>query len=144
MKGTYYSSTINFEDLIQKKELQKTNIDNSIAQHINLIITTSFGECKFNEIFGCKIWDSEFDLLVQPKILKENIKKEIKEAIIKYEKRLDLQEVSVSIDDSQAISYNRGFRIKRKINVRIQGSVRLTNRPFKFYSHFFIGPLSYV
>jgi phage baseplate assembly protein W len=144
MKGAYYSSPVMFQDLIAKKELQKTNIENSIAQHINLIITTSFGEVKFNEIFGCKIWDSEFDLLVQPKILKENIKKEIKDAVMKYETRLDVQEVTISIDDTHSISYNRGKRIKRKVNVIINGSVRLTNRPFKFYSHFFIGPLSYA
>lgn len=144
MKGAYYSSPLIFQDLISKKELEKTNIDNSIAQHINLIITTSFGEVKFNEVFGCKIWDSEFDLLIPPKILKENIKKEIKDAVILYEPRLEVQEVVVTIDDSHAISYNNGKRIKRKVNVIINGSVRLTNRPFKFYSHFFIGPLSYA
>lgn len=144
MKGAYYSSPLIFQDLISKKELEKTNIDNSIAQHINLIITTSFGEVKFNEVFGCKIWDSEFDLLIPPKILKENIKKEIKDAVIHYEPRLEVQEVVVTIDDSHAISYNNGKRIKRKVNVIINGSVRLTNRPFKFYSHFFIGPLSYA
>ncbi len=144
MKGAYYLSPLMFEDLIKKKELEKTNIENSIAQHINLIITTSYGECKFNEVFGCKIWDSQFDLLVQPKILKENIKKEIKDAIMKFEKRLEVEGIDISIDDSHSISYNKGKRIKRKINVKINGSVRLTNRPFKFYSHFFIGPLSYI
>lgn len=144
MKGTYYTSPLKFKDLMSKKELEKTNIENSIAQNINLIITTSYGECKFNEIFGCKIWESEFDLLVPPKILKENLRKEVKDAVIKFEKRLEIQEVIISIDDSQSISYNKGKRIKRRVNVKIRGSVRLTNRPFQFYSHFFIGPLSYI
>lgn len=144
MKGTYYSSSIQFEDLIKKKELQRTNIDESIAQHINLIITTSFGECKFNEIFGCKIWNSEFDLLIPPKVLKENVKKEIKEAITKFETRLEVQEVIVTIEDTQSVSYQKGTRIKRKFNVKIKGSVRLTNRPFVFHSFFFVGPFSYI
>ena len=144
MYGIYYKTPISFKDLIAKKEIEKTNLEHSIAQYINLVATTSFGECKFDEIFGCKIWETDFDLLSDQNTLKDRIREDLKEAVKLHEYRLELTEIDISITESKASSYNNGLRMKKKVNVVINGNVKKTNRPFNFYGYFYVGPLSYI
>lgn len=144
MYGIYYKTPINFKDLIAKKEIEKTNLEHSIAQYINLVATTSFGECKFDEIFGCKIWEMDFDLLSDQNTLKDRIREGLKDAVKLHEYRLELSEIEVSITEAKAVSYNNGLRMKKKVNVVVNGNVKKTNRPFNFYGYFFVGPLSYI
>ncbi|HKX86885.1 MAG TPA: GPW/gp25 family protein [Flavobacterium sp.] len=144
MYGIYYKTPINFKDLIGKKEVEKTNLEHSIAQYINLVATSSYGECKFDEMFGCKIWEMDFDLLSDQNTLKDNIREALKNAIKLHEYRLELTEIEVSITEAKAASYNNNMRMKKKINIVINGNVKKTNRPFNFYGYFFVGPLSYI
>lgn len=144
MYGIYYKTPIKFKDLIEKKDLQKTSLEYSIGQFINLVITSSFGECKFNEIFGCKIWETDFDLLSDYNFLRDKIKNDVKEAIEMHESRLELTEMEVYVGNARAASYNNSVRIKKKINIEIKGFIKKTNRPFAFNTHFFVGPLSYT
>jgi phage baseplate assembly protein W len=144
MYGIYYKTPINFKDLIVKKEVEKTNLEHSIAQYINLVATSSYGECKFDEMFGCKIWEMDFDLLSDQNTLKDNIREALKNAIKLHEYRLELTEIEVSITEAKAASYNNNMRMKKKINIVINGNVKKTNRPFNFYGYFFVGPLSYI
>ena len=75
MKGAFYKLPIDFNVILQKKELEKTSIEHSIAQQIILLATSTFGECKFDETFGSKIWEIDFDLLMNENNLKEIISK---------------------------------------------------------------------
>lgn len=143
MYGVYYKTPIRFKEVMEKKELEKTTLEVSIAQYITMVITSSFGECKFNEHFGCKIWEIDFDLLMDNNTLKERIKNDIRNAITIHETRLDVREVAISISEIRAASYKSQHRMKKRINIQIQGYVKKTNRPFNFQNYFFIGPLSY-
>lgn len=143
MYDTYYKTPLKFKDLIEKKDLEKVSLEYSIAQFINIVITSSFGECKFNEIFGCKIWETDFDLLSDPNTLKDRIKNDVKVAIKMQENRLDLTEVEISIGNVKAASYNNSYRIKKRITIEIKGFIKKTNRDFSFITKFFVGPLSY-
>ena len=57
----YYTLPIKFGELCKKKDLKSCSIKESISQHLYLIITTSFGECLYDEEFGCSIWDNDYD-----------------------------------------------------------------------------------
>lgn len=144
MYGIYYKTPISFKDLMEKKEIEKTNLEHSIAQYINLVATSSYGECKFDESFGCKIWEMDFDLLSDQNTLKDRIREALIASIKKYEYRLDLADVEVSITEAKTASYNNNMRMKKKINVVVKGNVKKTNRPFNFFGYFFVGPLSYI
>ena len=143
MYGIYYKIPIRFKDLIEKKEPEKTTLENSIAQYINMILTSSFGECKFNEMFGCSIWETDFDLLSDNISLRDKIKNDVRGALLRHETRLNLKEVVIAISETRSASYNNSYRLKKRVDVSIYGYVKKTNRPFDFYSHFFVGPLSY-
>lgn len=144
MYGIYYKIPIPFKELVQKKEIEKTTLENSIAQYLNLILTSSFGECKFNERFGCKIWEIDFDLLADNTTLKEKIKTDVTDALWLHETRLQLKEVTVTLSETKATAYNNSYRMKKQVAIRVYGHIKKTNRPFDFYSHFFVGPLSYT
>ncbi len=144
MYGIYYKTPVSFKDLMEKKEIEKTNLEHSMAQFINLVATSSYGECKFDESFGCKIWEMDFDLLSDQNTLKDRIREALIFSIKKYEYRLDLADVEVSITEAKSVSYNNNMRMKKKINIVVNGNVKKTNRPFNFYGYFFVGPLSYI
>ncbi len=143
MNGLYYTLPIRFSDITTKKDLSVTNLEQSIAQNINLVLTTSYGECKFNESFGCNIWETDFDLLTEHTDLKLNIQDALFESIERFEQRLEVQEVNVSISEEKVTAVDASFRLKKKVDIVVAGTVKKTNRPFNFYGYFYLGPLSY-
>ncbi|WP_392420382.1 GPW/gp25 family protein [Capnocytophaga canis] len=142
MKGIYYKLPIDFENLINKKELPKMTLEDSVEQYIFMLMTTSFGECKFDEKYGCEIWDSDFDLLKNDNDLKNYIIKSLKNTLMQYEKRIDLEDIEVIISE-QDLGGHHKKRIKKKIIIHVKGIILETNRSFGFQKYFFVSPLSY-
>lgn len=142
MKGAFYKLPINFNTIIQKKELEKTSIEHSIAQQIILLATTTFGECKFDETFGSKIWEIDFDLLMNENTLKDIISKTMKQALIFHEQRILVKELNVELSEIIYLvdSVNRA---KKRVDIIIDATIKSTNRSFNFRGYFFVGPLSY-
>jgi len=144
MKGIYYPIPIDFQELTKKKELPKTTLEKSIDNYIRLVLTSHFGECKFDEGFGCEIWEVDFDLLKDLTLMRDNIKTFVTEAVKLQEPRLKLTNVEVRIGNAQSASYENAVRFKRKVLIRISGHIKETNKPFTFNTQFFIGPFSYI
>lgn len=142
MKGIYYKLPIDFKNLMSKGDLSKITLEHSIRQHIFMLMTTSFGECKFDESYGCGIWELDFDLLKNDNELKILIHKGLKDCITRYEKRFVVEDIEVSISE-QNIGVNHQKRIKKKIIIKIKGAVLETNRVLDFQDYFFVSPLSY-
>lgn len=142
MKGAFYKLPINFNDIIQKKELEKTSIEHSIAQQIILLATTTFGECKFDETYGSKIWEIDFDLLMNENTLKEIISKTMRESLFLHERRIKVNELKVDLSETIYI-VDDVSRAKKKVDIIIEAIIKSTNRNFDFRGYFFVGPLSY-
>ena len=142
MKGTYYKTPIDFKALIEKRDLAKTTLETSIDQHLFLLATTAWGECKFDEGFGTGFWEADFDMLKSDANLKLLVKESLKEAIQRYEKRLFVQEVEVEVTN-QDFSTLAKTRTKKKVTVYIKGFIKETNNPYEYRTHLFIAPLSY-
>ena len=142
MKGAFYKLPIDFNTILQKKELQKTSIEHSIAQQIILLATTTFGECKFDETFGSKIWEIDFDLLMNENGLKEIISKTMKQSLLLHENRIKVMELKVELSEVQYLVDNVN-RAKKRVDIIIEATIKSTNRDFNFRGYFFVGPLSY-
>lgn len=142
MKGAYYKIPFDFENLMKKKDADKIPLDVSVSQHIFMLATTSFGECKFDETYGSEIWEIDFDLLKTDNNLKDLIAGTLKKTITMHEKRLVLEDVEVFIKDYN-VSMSGKRRMKKKVKIDIKGLISETNRPFFFSTSFFVGPLSY-
>lgn len=142
MKGAFYKLPIDFNSVIQKKELEKTSIEHSIAQQVILLATTTFGECKFDETFGSKIWEIDFDLLMNENTLKEIISKTMKQSLLFHEKRIKVNELKVELSETMYL-VDDVSRAKKKVDIIIEATIKSTNRNFDFRGYFFVGPLSY-
>ncbi|HSD07163.1 GPW/gp25 family protein [Flavobacterium sp.] len=142
MKGAFYKLPIDFNGIIQKKELEKTSIEHSIAQQIILLATTTFGECKFDETFGSRIWEIDFDLLMNENTLKEIISKTMKQSLLFHEKRIKINELMVELSETMYVVDDVN-RAKKKVDIIIEATIKSTNRNFDFRGYFFVGPLSY-
>ena len=142
MKGAFYKLPIDFKAIVQKKELEKTSIEHSIAQQVILLATTTFGECKFDETFGSKIWEIDFDLLMNEDTLKELISKTMKESLLLHENRIKVNELKVELSETSYI-IDDANRAKKRVDIIIGATIKSTNRNFDFRGYFFVGPLSY-
>lgn len=142
MKGIFYSLPLDFRALTEKKEQRKISIDQSIAQFIMLLVTTSFGECKFDETFGCNIWEIEYDFLLNENKLREYIITAIKDSIKQHEPRIASFDVKINLSDVKK-NIDGIIRVRKRLDIAIKGTVVATHRPFAFSGNFFMTPFSY-
>ena len=142
MKGIYYKLPIDFAGLMKKQDLAKIALEDSISQSIYTLMTTTFGECKFDETYGCELWDSDFDLLKSDNELKVFVAQSLKNSISQHEKRIAVQDIEVVITEQDLGSLGRK-RIKKKVLVLVKAVILETNRPYVYKNSFFVSPLSY-
>lgn len=142
MKGTYYKLPIDFDALKQRKDLVQIPLEKSIRQHLFVLITTSFGECKFDYTYGCELWEMDFDLLKSDNELKQFIYDSVFQSVKTHEKRLFLQNIDLSISQ-ESFGNRRESRAKKKIVLSLKGLIKETNRELIYTTSFYVGPLSY-
>lgn len=129
--------------LIANKEHYKYDLSQSIAGYIRLMATTCFGECSFDETYGCAIWDIDFDNLSNTNKIKETISKSLLESLKTHEKRLDKVSIEVKIKQEEIVSSSKKLLVKKKVSIKIKGNIKKTSEDFFYEESFFIGPLSY-
>ena len=142
MAKPYYQAPFDFKRFFEKKELRKITLQESISQFISIIITTYFEEYSYDDDFGSEIWESDFDLLVNTNVLKERIKKSLKQQLDIYEKRLT--QVNLDIDLMENISETATkVRLKKYLKISISGVIVKTDEPYSFIGDYYLAPLSY-
>lgn len=142
MKGIYYKLPIDFGGLMKKQDLAKIALEDSISQSIFTLMTTVFGECKFDETYGCELWDTDFDLLKSDNELKTFVAQSLKNSISQHEKRITVQDIDVITTDIDLGNLGKK-RIKKKVLVSVKAVILETNRPYVYKNSFFVSPLSY-
>lgn len=143
MKNHFYKLPLSLAGLMQKKDHRTCALEQSIAQHLHLIITTGFGELPVDENFGCCIWEFDFDNITSSHKIKEYIRESLSEAIAHYEKRLANIRVELEIGQEELASEQSGCRVKKKITITVTGWLNATNEKFIYEDSIFTGPLSY-
>ncbi|WP_143310219.1 GPW/gp25 family protein [Chitinophaga vietnamensis] len=142
MKGKYYKLPMDFSQILQKKDMQTITLEESVAQHIHLLITTVLGENKDDPQYGCQWWDSDFDIKASNNEVKEQVENAVKSSILRYEKRLTQIRIVAAVNQEE-LSLMPSKKIKKKIRVTVTGTLAKNNNPFQYSSYFYISPLSY-
>ena len=142
MAKPYYQAPFDFKRFFEKKELKKLSLRDSISQFISVIITTYFQEYTFDEGFGSEIWETDFDLLVNTNVLKEQIKKSLTKQINTYEKRLSNIDLNIELMERMS-SKTKKVRLKKYLYITIRGTIVKTDEPFVFTGDYYLAPLSY-
>ena len=143
MQQEYYSLPLTLDRVMNKQEHPRVSMQQSVSQHLHLLLTTAFGEFPANEDFGCGIWEFDFDNVTSAHKMKEWIRQSLLEVIARQEKRLTNIRVDVLLRQEEVSDQIAGRRIKKKIDVSITGQLGLTNERFNYRDNFFVGPLSY-
>ena len=115
----------------------------SIHNMIHLITTTQYDEVKHDPGFGCDIWQYDFENIYNPHSFKEDLKKSIKDSILKNENKLAKVKVNLKVEQVEISMKVLNKRIKTRIRLVVTGVIDETNESFRHEEMFFIGPLSY-
>jgi phage baseplate assembly protein W len=143
MRLEYYSLPLALERVMRQQEHPRNNLQQSVTQHLHLLLTTAFGEFPGDERFGCGIWDHDFDNVTSAHKLKELIRQSLLKSIQEQEKRLGHVKVELMIVQEELSEGANARRVKKRISISVTGILHLTNEPLVFRDSFFVGPLSY-
>ena len=143
MKRSYYQVPFDFGRFFEQKELTKMSLRESISQFISVIITTYFQEYTFDENFGSEIWETDFDLLTNPNVLKEQIRNSLQDKISTYEKRLSNVKVQLYLGEDLSQKVEK-VRLKKYLTIKVIGKVIKTDEQYTFSGNYFLAPLSYT
>ena len=143
MNNNYYKLPINAEALISNKSHVTCNLSSSIANNIHLITTSYFGECAFDDTYGCSIWNIDFDNLKSTNKLKALIEESLYDSLKLHEKRLTKLDITVRIKQEELNRNGQNNRIKKRVDINVKGKIIKIDEDFSYVEYFFIGPLSY-
>jgi len=145
MTTKYYRAPLKLKSFFEDNntQLDHCSLMESIDQNIELILTTCPGEHGFNEDFGCKIWDMDFERVISKSKWEEDFTAHIKEAVKENEKRLNDVRVKIIMKDVQwEDGISQTTAIRKKVDVIILGRVEETGQNCGFKYSLFMGPLS--
>lgn len=136
----YLKYPIDFNTLLKGSKENYCEIHESIAYSIMLIITTSFGEIPENKEFGTIISDLEFNQHIRRRDWEELVKDSLFDSISKYERRLNLIDVAITLDEIEKEDLK--ISIRRKVNIIVKGIIKNNLVPFNFHTKLNISPIS--
>jgi len=141
MAHDYYRLPLNFEELLQRRPLARCSAQESIAQHLYLMLTTHFGESRFDPNFGCVVWQQDFEAMTNMR-WKDNVQRSVEQSIAEREPRLEQVKVLVGVEDFEMKGVSQ--RIRKRLEVTVRAVLHRTNEPFAFRASLFVAPLSVV
>ena len=127
--------------LTNQQDLKRCSLTDSVANMFRLISITHFGENKQDDSFGNELWEYDFEIVDNMQAFKEKLSQSLQNTVIQHEKRLSNIKVNVIIEQVLTTIYKK--RIRQRIQIVLEGTIRKTNEPFKHQEVFFMGPLSY-
>ncbi|MFD2520230.1 GPW/gp25 family protein [Emticicia soli] len=144
MKQEFYTLPLRFDLIIEKRKHEKCQLELSIAQHLHIMLTTHYRESRYDYDFGCGIWERDFELMTDNEWL-DNVRDSIITAIRKNEPRLTDVNVQVEIEDfieDYKILKNLTKKVRKRLWIKVDAFLVLTNKPFSFNEYIFIAPIA--
>ena len=140
-----YKLPIDYSRLFESdiRNLTTQPVKDAIRQNIELILTTSPGEHKFNPQFGCKIWNLDFERAESKGVWEDQFQQFISEAVNLYEPRIHDVEVYVGFSDAKREDATmKAVFIKTKANIVINARLNDTDEKVSYSYSLFLGPLN--
>lgn len=135
---------VNFANLINNRDSSRCRqAGESVAQHIQLLLTTRLGENRFDPSYGCAIWDLDFELIISEGTWKEQFRIAVLDAVLNYERRIEQVHAEVNLEVvERTYGMRRQPEVRRKAVVFIKGKLVETGEQFSFKTELFLSPLS--
>lgn len=139
MPDAYYRLPLDLGGMLERQQLPRCSVQESIAQHLYLMLTTCFGEARYEPGFGCQVWEHDFEALTTMR-WKDQVQHAIEQAIRDFEPRLARVQAQVAVTDFELKNVNQ--RIRKRLEVTIWGALHRTDEAFSFQASLFVAPLS--
>ena len=135
MSDTYYRLPLDLESLVERQLLPRCSMQESIAQHLYLMLTTYFGESRYEPDFGCQVWEQDFEAMTTMR-WKDSVQHSIEQSICTYEPRLERAKAQVAVTDFELKNVSQ--RIRKRLDVMVAATLHQTNEPFTFQASLFV------
>ena len=139
MSATYYRLPLDIVGLVERQQLPRCSMKESIAQHLYLMLTTHFGESRYDPTFGCQVWEQDFEAMTTLR-WKDSVQQSVEASIREYEPRLMQARAQIAVLDFELKNVNQ--RIRKRLDVTVNALLHHTNEPFAFQASLFVAPLS--
>lgn len=143
MNPAYYTLPLSLDLILQKQDLPRCSLQQSVYNHIHLILTTAFGEMSNDPNYGCAIWENDFDNLTSNNKIREHIKQSLIKALNQYETRIQNVKIDILIKQEEQQTILTGRHVKKMLYINVQALLLATRETIQYSDRFFTGPLSY-
>jgi len=139
-----YDLPLKFDALTKKNETQREcSLEQSIANNISLIIGSKYHEHRFDESYGCEIWDLDFELVFNENVWKEKVRKSIEGSLKKHETRLENIQVDITVDEEEVMDPKTKIRALRKcLSIKLTSNIKENGNYFPGNTKLFLSPIS--
>lgn len=120
METLFYKIPQSFSSIIKGKPLEKTTMELSVKQHLNLLVMNRVGSFRYDENYGSIILEKDFEstIYTSPAAWCQSIEIQLSEAVKKYEKRLSKDSISLNVEEYKADGSN-----EKSIQITIKGEL---------------------
>jgi len=118
------------------------SLQESIAQHLMIIISSQKGEMLGRPKYGSEIWDLEFNQLVKINKWEERVRTSLFEAFSEHEKRLKKIDVTIRLSEVDNDNETTDSYVRRKAVIKVSGIIIDIDQLFNFSTTLYISPLS--
>ena len=122
--------------------MQRCSYEESIAQHIMMLIISRYGEVEGKEDYGSVIWDLEFNQVLKNADWEEKVRQSLEATITKYESRLKDIHVRVELTEVEEDVRNKFPNARQRVRVWVNGVMVRNDQQFNFNTHLYISPIS--
>ncbi len=134
-----------FLALKQNRVVNGLDIAGSIRSNILLLLVTHQGESRYDQKFGCSLWEYSFSPLVTHPNLSKEIEEAIKAAIQHYEPRLKDVKVKLALKES-IDAFDEIKKIQKQVRmlltVEIKAKLTQSELPFELKEVIFLDPIA--
>lgn len=145
MEGTHYKLPLDIGRLFSENggRLEQCTELESIDQHIGLILVTHQGEHAFDQQYGTKLWEMDFENISSRSKWETQFKGYIRQAITAHEKRIKDVDITIDVRDTVREDVStKAFNVRKKVDVIVLCTVVSTGAKQGFKHVIYLGPLS--
>lgn len=144
MEKMCYKLPLHFSKFFEEGmgKLTKCTERESINQYLEMLLLTCPGEHRFDERFGTKIWELDFERVNDGNEWKQVFTEYVKEAILQNEKRIKDIAIKVAIQEIVKEEMKDNRSVRKRVDIIIEGIQVSTGERCAFGYNLYLGPLS--
>ncbi|MEX6687651.1 GPW/gp25 family protein [Danxiaibacter flavus] len=141
----YYQIPFDFGAVMQGAPLPACDLVESIAQHVQLLVTTKCNENRFDRKYGNSVWDQDFERGLSDADWEDKFKTSLLSALENYEPRIFNINIVVKAEMVEKTwPLKKYTEIKKKVTVLINAQLVESSEKFSFKTELYISPMAVV